>query len=239
MRDHHLTHHTTRDSPPREQRESIIKHTNSITSANPPIRESKTETGKHTATEQIKIKPSENEPIKTPVIRETSKIPPITEPPGNTPIKEQTMRDTSTNHSNRNLYMKNQLIRDQLFMRDPSKPRTRPRVKHTERLKEFVNVINEEAEGIQDKIKINTQQRKPQTATSAQAASLNTQPTSSRAGGQITKNRLSEDELIHYQLSQDQDSQEPDEPPCEQLTENQLIEILDQAPAHRKTVANK
>lgn len=119
-------------------------------------------------------------------------------------------------------------------MRDPSKPRTRPRVKHTERLKEFVNVIDEKALGIQGKVKINTQNTKPQTATSA--SSINTQPTSSRIGGQITKNRLSQDELIHYQLSQDQDSQEPDEPPCEQLTENQLIEILDQSPSQKRVL---
>lgn len=136
--------------------------------------------------------------------------------------------------------MKNQSIRDQLFARDPSKPRTRPRVKHTERLKEYVNVIDDEVQEIQDKVKINTQNTKPQTATSAQSgSSTNTQPTSSKIGGQKTKNRLSEDELIHYQLSQDQDSQEPDEPPCEQLTENQLIEILDQSPVQKKNIVNK
>lgn len=155
------------------------------------------------------------------------------------PINQQAIGDSSINQPSRNQFMKNQL-RDQLFMRDPSKPRTRPRVKHTERLKEFGNVIDQKGREIQDKMKINTQHAKPQTVTSAQSvSSKNTQPASSRTGGQITKQRSSQDELIHYQLSQDQDSQEPDEPPCELLTENQLIEILDQSPAQKKNTVNK
>lgn len=132
--------------------------------------------------------------------------------------------------------MKNQPIRQHLFARDPLKPRTRPRVKHTERLKEFANIIQGNALEIQNKEKMYTTNTNPQTA---QSSSINTQPTSSRQAGPIKRDRLSEDQLIHYQLSQDQDSQEPDEPPCEQLTENQLIEILDQSSSVNKAVVYK
>lgn len=203
------------------------------------VRETKVETsGNHPNRQQTKRKPFGSESIKNQTITEPPINQPNIEPPGNMSTKQQTIRDSSINQRTRNQFMKNQL-RDQLFMRDPSKPRTRPRVKHTERLKEFANVIEEKVQEIQNKVNINTH-TKPQTATSAQSgSSKNTQPSSSRTLGQITKQRLSQDELIHYQLSQDQDSQEPDEPPCEQLTENQLIEILDQSPAHKKTIVNK